>query len=163
MKTNRWDRHFLRLARECALMSKDPSSQIGAVIVQGRRIVGTGFNGFPPRIADDARLHDRDAKLRLVVHAEVNAILQAGRDAAGATLYLFGFRGPPCDNCTKHVLAAGITRVVASGTPTPERWQASLDASAATLAEAGVGYADFPHTDVVELGPQTTRQEQITI
>lgn len=152
------DRHFLRLARECALMSKDPSSQIGAVVVQGRRVVGTGYNGFPPGIADDERLNDREAKLRLVVHAEVNAILDAGRDARGATLYMFGFASAPCDNCTKHAIAAGIKRVVGGGTPTPERWAANLAQSEETLAEAGVGFVAYPVNEIV--GNDRTHQER---
>ena len=160
MRTDKWDRHFLRMARECAMMSKDPSSQIGVVIVKDRDIITSGFNGFPPGIADDARLGDREAKLKLVVHAELNALLRAGRDARGATLYLWGFRGPPCVNCAKHVVAAGITRVVVSGTPTPERWKASLDESMQVLDEAQLRYTSVPASDVVDFGPTTTRQEQ---
>lgn len=160
-RIDKWDRHFIRVARECALMSKDPSSQIGAVVVKDRRIISTGFNGFPPGIADDDRLRNREQKLKMVVHAELNALLRAGRDAQGATLYLWGFRGPPCTECTKHVLAAGIARVVSSGTPTPDRWQASLSTSSAMLNEAGVGYTSFPHTDVTEQNVMT-RQERNT-
>lgn len=125
-------------------MSKDPSSQIGAVIVKNNRVVGTGFNGFPPRIADDQRLHDRVEKYELIVHAEMNAILQAGRDNANATLYMYGFKSPPCRNCTKHVIAAGITRVVATGKAVPDRWADNLRAAALTLDEAGLRFATFP-------------------
>ena len=135
---DKWDIHFLRLAREASLMSKDPSTQIGVVLAQMRRVVGTGFNGFPPGIADDKRLHDRDEKLALVVHAEMNAILDAGREAHGATLYMWGFTSAPCRNCTKHVIAAGITSVISSGAPTPERWRDDLLASETTLYEANV-------------------------
>lgn len=137
-KIDKWDRHFMQAARLASLMSKDPSSKIGAVLVKDRRIVGTGFNGFPPGIADDARLHDRAEKYELVVHAEMNAILQAGRDSRGATLYMYGFESPPCRNCTKHAIAAGVVRVVGCGIPTPERWQANLAAAGGTLAEAGI-------------------------
>lgn len=120
-------------------MSKDPSTQIGVVLVKDRRVVGTGYNGFPAGIADDKRLHDRDEKLALVVHAEMNAILNAGHESRGATLYMWGFTSAPCRNCTKHVIAAGITKVISSGIPTPERWQDDLRASEETLREAGVG------------------------
>jgi len=134
-----WDMHFLRVARECAMMSKDPSSQIGAVIVKDRRIVSTGFNGFPPGIADDHRLEDREEKYKMVVHAEVNAVIEAGRaNARGGELYLWGYEGPPCTNCAKSLLAAGITHVVGSGTKTPDRWADSLREAEALLAEAGV-------------------------
>ena len=138
---DKWEVHFLRLAREASLMSKDPSAQIGAIVVRDRRVVGTGYNGFPPGIADNKRLHDRDEKLALVVHAEMNAILQAGAMAGtqGATLFLWGFMGAPCRNCTKHIIAAGIERVVASGRPVPERWMDDLNRAAQTLDEANVG------------------------
>ena len=131
----------MRLAREAARMSKDPSTKIGVVLVKDRRVVGTGFNGFPPGIADDERLHDREEKYELVVHGEMNAILQAGAAARGSTWYLIGYKAPPCRNCTKHLIAAGVVRVVCCGIPTPERWQANLEAADATLAEAGVGMA----------------------
>jgi dCMP deaminase len=136
---DKWDVHFLRLAREASLMSKDPSSQVGAVIVQNRRVISTGYNGFPSRIADDKRLHDRSAKLGLIVHAEMNALLQAGPAARGGTLFIWGFMGAPClSNCTKHIIAADIDRVVASGRPVPERWADDLREAEKTLEEAGV-------------------------
>lgn len=158
-RMDKWDRHFLRVARECALLSKDPSSQIGAVIVKDRRIISTGFNGFPPGIADDRRLHDREEKLKLVVHAEANALLDAGRGSKGATLYMFGFQSAPCDNCTKHVIAAGITRVVGGGTLVPERWKANLAASEETLREAGVAFVGYTMGEILD-GPLVTHQER---
>lgn len=137
---DKWEVHFLRLAREASLMSKDPSAKVGAVLVRDRRVVGTGYNGFPPGIADNRRLHDRDEKLALVVHAEMNAILQAGRTHAnGATLFLWGFLGAPCRNCTKHIIAAGIDRVVVSGRQVPDRWAEDLARAEKTLDEGGVG------------------------
>ena len=71
----------------------------------------------------------------------MNAILQAGCAARGGTLYVYGFKAAPCRNCTKHLIAAGVVRVVCCGIPAPERWQASLEAANATLAEAEVGLA----------------------
>ena len=121
---NKWHLHFLRVARECALMSKDPSSQIGAVVVKDRRIISTGYNGFPPRMNDDPELlNNREEKYRRVIHAEVNALLRAGLEAQGATLYLWGFRGAPCGECTKFLLACGITSYVAAGVRPPPRWE----------------------------------------
>lgn len=147
--TDSWDKHFLRRARVVAGASKDPSSQIGAVLVKDRRQVSDGFNGFPPGIADDGRLHDRETKYRLVVHAEMNAILRAPRqDTVGATLYLWGFEGPPCSNCAKHLIAAGVTRIVASGTPTPARWADSLAEAEEILREAEVGLRYYPESEI---------------
>jgi len=149
--TTRWDIHFLRLARECSRMSKDPSTKVGAVIVKDRRVFSTGFNGFAPGVADDHRLNDRAKKYALVIHAEMNAIIYAGRESQGATLYLWGFEGAPCANCAKHLAAAGVVRVVASGPPIPERWADSLAEAERILYEADVGIRYYHRSEVEEL------------
>lgn len=136
---DKWDIHFLRLAREASLMSKDPSTQIGVVLVRNRRIVSTGYNGFPPGIADDKRLFDREEKLALIVHGEMNALLHAGPAARGSTLFMWGYLAAPCRNCTKHIIVAGVERVVASGEPAPERWQDELALAQNDLSEVGIG------------------------
>lgn len=142
----KWDRRFLEMARLVSTWSKDPSTKIGVVLVKDRKVVATGYNGFPTGVADDERLHEREEKYALIVHAEMNAILQAGHDAEGSTLYLWGFTGPPCRGCTKHVIQAGIKRVVVNGgNPPPDRWKAELDAAYATYEEVGVPM------DVVEI------------
>lgn len=138
-RPSKWDLHFLRTARLVREMSKDPSSKIGAVLVKDRRVIATGYNGFPRGIADDERLHDRAVKYELVVHAEMNCLLQAGQDARDATMYLYGYRGAPCRNCAKHLIQAGVSLYVATGEPTPDRWQDDLAAAEDTLREAGVG------------------------
>lgn len=132
---DRWDLFFMELARVASTMSKDPSSKVGAVLARGREVVALGFNGFPPGIADDERLHDRPAKYELVVHAEMNALLRAGASARGATLY--NYRLPPCLVCAKHVIAAGVREVVCCATP-PVRWYAEMARAAHVLGEAGV-------------------------
>lgn len=133
-----WDKRFLRLAREVSSYSKDPSSKIGAVLVRDRKVVSTGYNGFPSGIADDERLQKREVKYQLIVHAEMNAVLQAGLDAKGSTLYLYGFQGAPCQNCVKHLIAAGVRRIVAAGVVPPVRWAVELWYAAETLKEAEV-------------------------
>lgn len=142
----KWDRRFLRLAdfwgKEC---SKDPSTKVGAVLVRGRKVVNLGYNGFPPGIADtEERLNDRPTKYGLMVHGEINAILNAGQSVEGCTLYTTPFQ--PCRDCTKIILAAGIARVVAPY-PTAEqriRWGTSFDEAAALLAERGVALDLIP-------------------
>src|ERR1700722_18183411 len=93
MNLDRWDRHFIDMALLCASMSKDPRTRVGAVIVgPDLEVRSTGFNGFPRGVADTPeRLQDKSTKLRLIVHAEVNAILNAARAGIplkGCTLYL---------------------------------------------------------------------------
>lgn len=153
--THRWDSHFLRMALEVAKMSKDPSTKVGAVIVgPDREIRSTGFNGFPRGIADTAeRLNDRETKLGLVVHAEVNAILNAARigtPTKGCTMYLCAtdatgafWGGPPCTRCAVDVIQAGIVQVVALPFKTvPSRWKASTDEARKLLTEAGVAFRE---------------------
>jgi dCMP deaminase len=111
-----WDRYFLNIAEVVATRSKDPSTQVGAVLVNdSRHIIGTGYNGFPAGIPETPELwNNRDLKYFLVLHAEQNALgaaAAAGHATAGSTLYL---THGPCDVCAKMIVAAGIRRVVAA-------------------------------------------------
>lgn len=73
-----WDDRFLELATVISSWSKDPSTQVGAVIVDDdNRVISIGYNGFPKGIKDDHRLSNRDLKYEMVVHAEANALLFA--------------------------------------------------------------------------------------
>jgi dCMP deaminase len=139
-----WDRRFMRLAREVASWSKDPSTKVGVVLVKDRKVVATGYNGFPPGIADDSRLRDREQKYRLIVHAEMNALLQAGHDARGATLYQYGFLGGHCcDNCTKHVITAGVARVVCMEGPIRAEWYDEIKRAKQTFYESAVKLSEI--------------------
>lgn len=153
MFNERWDRHFLDIARACSSMSKDPSTQVGAVIVgPDREIRSTGFNGFPRGIADThERLNNRETKLALVVHAEMNAVLNAARhgvELRGCTLYLAAtdssgslWGGPPCTRCVVEVIQSGIRNIVSyPKKAVPSRWHADLDLAENLLKEAGINY-----------------------
>lgn len=135
-----WDHFFIGLAKYISTASKDPSTQVGAVIVnQSRRIVGTGYNGFPKGIKDDPiRYSDRPTKYKLIIHAEINAILNAVSDIKECTLYLWPFLS--CSDCTKVIIQSGITRVVAPivNDDTLNRWGDSFKSSLDTFNEAGV-------------------------
>lgn len=137
-KLGRWDKHFIEQAYVASKMSKDPSTKVGSVIVNNRRIVGTGYNGFPRFIQDDARLDNRETKYPMIIHAEMNALLDAGREAMGATLYLYGFASAPCTNCTKHLIQAGIARVVSYGQEVPDRWLKDFELAEQMLGEANI-------------------------
>lgn len=156
--SRRWDNHFLRLAQVHAEMSKDPSTKVGAVIVgPDREVRSAGFNGFPRLICDTPeRLHDRETKLSLVVHAECNALVQAARvgvPVKDCTLYLVAtddsgevWGGPPCTRCTVHVIQAGISRVVSRPKKSvPSKWHADLIVAEELLREAVVSYHEIPH------------------
>ena len=132
----------MEVARLVSSWSKDPSTKIGAVIISPDGLIrSTGYNGFPRGIDDDFRLEVREMKYPRVIHAEMNAILQAGRDCDQATLYMWGMAGPPCMNCVKHLIQAGVYRVVAAGPPVQDRWKDELQLSIETLDEAGVQFS----------------------
>ena len=140
MTTPTWDDYFLGLAKETSRKSRDPSTQVGAVITDAKnRIVSIGFNGLPRGIPDKrAYLHNRALKLKLILHAEMNALLFAQRDLADCTIYTWPL--PPCAHCTSAILQAGITRIVAPS-PSPEhreRWGEDLALSGQMVREAGI-------------------------
>jgi len=101
-------------AKLWATKSKDPSRKIGAVIVQGRKPVATGYNGFPEQIEDKIEyLQNREFKYPRTIHAEMNAIhnaLDHGVKIRGGVLYVFGL--PTCSTCAIQVIRAGISRIV---------------------------------------------------
>ena len=109
-----WDEYFMGIAMLAAKRSKDPSTQVGACIVsQDNIIVSTGYNGMPKGCSDDEFPWDRtgeDTKYPYVVHAELNAILNAnGRDLRGSRLYVALF---PCNECAKAIIQSGVREVV---------------------------------------------------
>jgi len=111
---NKWDIRFVRIAKEVAEWSKDPSTQVGSIAVKNRKIIATGYNGFPKGIKDAPRdLHDREMKLKLTVHAEKNMIYNAvehGVKLEGSTVYIWGL--PTCEECWKGLVQVGVSRVV---------------------------------------------------
>lgn len=148
--TRKWDERFLRTAKEISTWSKDPSTQVGAIIVNDdRRILATGYNGFPRGIDDSVeRLEDRENKYKFIVHAEMNAIYNAtynGISLNGSTLYVWGL--PVCSECAKGVIQVGIKKIVMPLKDYPERWLLSFKQSAALFTEAGVKF-DFIMIDV---------------
>jgi len=139
----KWDKRFINLAREISTWSKDPSTKIGAVIVNDdRRILATGYNGFPRGISDnDWRYEDREEKYKYVVHAEMNAIYNAtfnGISLNDSTLYVWGL--PVCSECAKGVIQVGIKKIVMPKLDFPERWVDSFRKSRELFLEAGIDW-----------------------
>ncbi len=132
----KWDDRFLNLARLVASWSKDPSTRTGAVIVDPlRRVVSLGYNGFPRQIADDDRLLDRQVKYSIVVHCEVNALVNANRSVEKCTLYTWPFMS--CAPCASIMIQAGIARVVAPNADV-DRWKESWEQAQRLFKEAHV-------------------------
>ncbi|MDR1698188.1 MAG: dCMP deaminase family protein [Erysipelotrichaceae bacterium] len=111
-----WDEYFMGMAFLSALRSKDPSTQVGACIVDAdNKVVSNGYNGMP-RLLNEAKLtwnkgKDLDNKYLYVVHAELNAILnsRAGTDLRGCRIYVTLF---PCNECAKAIIQAGINEII---------------------------------------------------
>ena len=111
-----WDEYFMGIAVLSSYRSKDPSTQVGACIVDSdNKIVSTGYNGFPYGCSDDDFPWERDGafcdtKYPFVVHAELNAILNAsGKRLAGSRIYVALF---PCNECAKAIIQSGIKEVI---------------------------------------------------
>lgn len=110
-----WDDYFIAIARLIATRSTCNRLQAGAVLVQDKRIISTGYNGSPPTLphCDDSGHLLEDGHCVRTIHAEHNAILQAavigGSSTKNSTLYTLY---SPCIHCAKYIIAAGIKRVV---------------------------------------------------
>ncbi len=111
-----WDQYFMGIATLSAMRSKDPSTQVGACIVNSdKRIVSMGYNGMPRHCSDDEYPWDKcesalDSKYLYVCHAELNAILNCAMGTvSGCTVYTTLF---PCNECAKAIIQSGISEVV---------------------------------------------------
>jgi dCMP deaminase len=146
-----WDRWFLGLAQYISTASKDPSTQVGAILVKDKIVVGMGYNGFARGVDDTPeRLNNRELKYQLIVHAEVNAIIQAGDKAQGSTLYVYpSFMIPPiCADCCKAVIQAGVVAIVGfypdETDPRAQRWKNSIQISKDMWLETGRVWRTYP-------------------
>jgi dCMP deaminase len=136
MNSTNWDNRFLDMAKLVSTWSKDPSTKVGAVIVDpSNRLVSVGYNGFPKDITDNERLLDRDKKYDIIVHAEVNAILFSNKTLKGFTMYTWPFQ--PCPRCTGLIIQSGIRRVVSIVNKNP-RWVEDFITAKQLLLEASV-------------------------
>ena len=109
-----WDEYFMGVAKLAARRSKDPNTQVGACIVSPENIiVSTGYNGMPKGCSDDEFPWERtgeETKYPYVVHAELNAILNAnGRNLRNSRIYVALF---PCNECAKAIIQSGVKEVV---------------------------------------------------
>lgn len=140
MKLSSWDFRFLEMAALVASWSKDPSTQVGAVIADEKnRVVSVGYNGFPRGLDDSEGLYyDRLLKYDRILHAEQNAIMfSPRRDLKGCTVYIHPI--PPCSRCSLEIIQSGLSRVVSYGlTKDHDRWKESATAAQSLLLEAGV-------------------------
>lgn len=111
-----WEEYFMSIAILSAKRSKDPSTQVGACIVNdNNRIVSVGYNGFPRGCSDDVFPWTKgddvnDSKYLYVTHAELNAILNCRwTNFEDTTIYVTHF---PCNECSKAIIQSGIKEVI---------------------------------------------------
>lgn len=109
-----WDEYFMGVAELSAMRSKDPNSQVGACIVRDNKILSLGYNGMPIGCGDDIMPWGREGenlntKYMYVCHSELNAILNAGKDLHGSTMYVTLY---PCNECAKAIIQSGIKKVI---------------------------------------------------
>jgi len=131
-----WDDRFLELATVISSWSKDPSTQVGAVIVDDdNRVISIGYNGFPKGVKDDHRLDNRELKYEVVVHAEANALLFANASVKGCTIYTWPFQ--PCSRCASLIIQAGIRRVVTVENK-DQKWSSNFQLAHEMMTEARI-------------------------
>jgi len=110
-KLNKYDKAYLRIAREWGQLSYCKRKQVGAIIVRDRMIISDGYNGTPSGFENCCE--DSEGLTNwYVLHAEANAILKVARSTQsceGATLYI---TLSPCRECSKLIHQSGIKRVV---------------------------------------------------
>jgi len=137
-----WEEYFMTLALVASLKSKDKSTQVGAVIVDNkkRKVVSSGYNGFPRYVDDEKIPQTRPEKYKYVVHAELNAILHAERNLDNCTLYVTVF---PCSECMKAVIQSGMKQVVYLNELAGEDWQEFIKATMTLADLAGVEVRKF--------------------
>ena len=110
-----WDEYFMGIAFLSGMRSKDPSTQVGACIIdEDKKIIGIGYTGFPMGSSDDTMPWEREGdfletKYPYVVHAELNAILNSIKSLKNSTIYVTHF---PCNECAKAIVQSGIKKVV---------------------------------------------------
>ena len=120
-----WDEYFSRIVVEVSKRATCLRRQVGAILVNEKRMLSTGYNGAPSGIVHCSKRRClREAhgvpsgerhELCRGLHAEMNAIIQAatyGVNINGSTLYSTTF---PCSLCAKMLINAGIIRIVAQG------------------------------------------------
>ncbi|MEE8167713.1 MAG: cytidine/deoxycytidylate deaminase family protein [Candidatus Hydrothermarchaeales archaeon] len=123
-----WDEYFAKLVVDAAARSTCIRRQFGAIVVNDKKeIISTGYNGVvrgAPHCEEIGCIKDEMSVssgmghgICPAVHAEQNALLQAGKQARNATLYINGF---PCKICARLIVNAGIMRIVVSGSYSDE-------------------------------------------
>lgn len=141
----KWNIRFMQMAQMISTWSKDQSTKVGCVIVSPEKaILSMGYNGFPRGVNDNIPTRQiRPTKYEFVVHAEENALLNAGRNGTrlnGGILYV---TMPPCTRCAGSIIQSGIKEIIYLEPEIQKQipgWRDSLDISFTMFDESGVLY-----------------------
>jgi len=124
-KVPRWYDYFMDLARAASARSKDPRTNVGAILIgPDRRILSLGYNGFPDGILETEERWTSAEKDKYVIHAEVNALANAARSGVSTDRSWAVITLAPCPNCARTLIAAGIKAVVVDAATTKARLEA---------------------------------------
>lgn len=139
---NKWVKRFINMSLDVSKWSHDPSTKVGAVIIdEDRNVVSVGYNGFPRNILDsEERLNNRELKYALTVHAEANAISACARNGIATKNCTLICTHYPCTTCAGYIIQAGISTVIVKR-PSQEfldRWGVSNNIAFQMLSEANV-------------------------
>lgn len=151
-KTISWDEYFMGIALLSAKKSKDPSTQVGACIVDDdNKVVSIGYNGMPKGL-DESQLswnknEDLDSKYLYVCHAEFNAILNTrnGSTLKGCRLYVTLF---PCNECAKAIIQTGIKEIVYLDNKYEEHLETRASLKLLTLAGVNIRKYEGRYTSI---------------
>lgn len=157
-----WDEYFMAIAILVSKRSKDPSTQVGSVIVNDKNIIlGSGYNGMPRGITakdntsitwcKDKTKSKLEQKYLYVVHSEANCILNSSTSVNGSRIYCTLF---PCNECTKLIIQSGITSIIYLEDKYPETDE--IKASKIMLDTVNIPYQKFK-TELTNINIEFTK------
>ncbi len=141
----KWNQRFMEMAKLIAGWSKDGSTKVGCVIIgPDKEVRSMGYNGFPRGVNDDiSQRWERPIKYEYVVHAEVNAILNAARNGTNLSQAILYVTMPPCMRCAGAIIQSNIKEVIYMEPEEKKQipgWRDTLNLSLKMFDEAGVIY-----------------------
>lgn len=142
----KWDRRFMRLALEARSWVKGPDLGVGACVVDPfGRLLSLGYSGYPRGFGDtETLLTSKTCKDKFMVHAEANAILNAGRSVAGWTLYS---TKAPCTHCCALMMQAAIARIVSPEPEESSSWYPNQVEGLMVAQNAGIRWTPWNEQD----------------
>lgn len=147
-------RRFMPIAQAYAAMSKDPSTKVGALILgPGYEVRSSGWNGAPrgSKADEDERFQERPEKYYWSSHAESSAIANAARSGVAVEGCTMLVTLPPCMDCAKLIVQAGIRRVISlpGDNHFRRRWSDHINRTHALFNECSIEYHEYQQENTV--------------